>query len=56
MVKMVFTAREITEAGIVIALAFDLSMIKVYHLPAGGSVTAGSMIPILLLATGILWW
>jgi thiamine transporter len=50
MVKRVFTAREIAEAGIAIGLAFVLSMIKVYHLPAGGSVTAGSMIPILLLA------
>ncbi|MBU7046980.1 MAG: energy-coupled thiamine transporter ThiT [Theionarchaea archaeon] len=50
MVKRIFTAREIAEAGIAIGLAFVLSMIKVYHLPAGGSVTAGSMIPILLLA------
>lgn len=50
MVKTIFTAREIAEAGIAIGLAAVLSMIKVYHLPAGGSITAGSMIPILLLA------
>jgi thiamine transporter len=50
MEKPLFTSREIAEAAMAIALAFVLSMIKVYHLPAGGSVTAGSMIPILLLA------
>lgn len=50
MAEKTFTARDIAEAGIAIALAFILSMIKIYHLPAGGSVTAGSMIPILLLA------
>ncbi len=44
------TSHEIAEAGIAIALAFVLSMIKVFHLPMGGSITAGSMIPILLLA------
>lgn len=48
--KTMFTPREIAEAGLAIGLAFVLSMIKIYHLPAGGSVTAGSMIPILLLA------
>ncbi|KYK36704.1 MAG: energy-coupled thiamine transporter ThiT [Theionarchaea archaeon] len=48
--KRAFTSREIAEAGIAIALAFVLSMIKVYRLPMGGSITAGSMIPILLLA------
>ena len=50
MEKPTLTPREIAEAGIIIALAFVLSMIKIFHLPMGGSVTAGSMIPILLLA------
>ena len=50
MEKPTITSRDIAEAGIAIALAFVLSMIKVFHLPMGGSVTAGSMIPILLLA------
>ncbi len=50
MAEKTFTSHEIAEAGIAIALAFVLSMIKLYHLPMGGSVTAGSMIPILLLA------
>lgn len=42
--------RMIVEAGIMIALAFVLSTIKIYKMPQGGSVTAGSMIPILLFA------
>lgn len=50
MTEKTFTSREIAEAALAIALAFVLSMIKIYHLPMGGSVTAGSMIPILLLA------
>lgn len=45
-----FTPMQVAEIAIAIALAVVLSMIKVYHLPMGGSVTAGSMIPILLLA------
>lgn len=40
----------LVEAGIMIALAFILSRIKIYQAPNGGSVTAGSMIPILLFA------
>ena len=40
----------ITEGGMMIALAVLLSYIKVYQAPNGGSVTAGSMIPILLFA------
>ncbi|MBU7011673.1 MAG: hypothetical protein HXS46_13380 [Theionarchaea archaeon] len=46
MEKRAFTPHEIAEAGMAIALAYGLSMIKVYHLP----ITAGSMIPLLLLA------
>ncbi len=44
------TTREIAEAAVAIALAFILSMIKIFEAPMGGSITAGSMIPILLLA------
>jgi len=50
MEKRAFTPHEIAEAGMAIALAYGLSMIKVYHLPMGGFITAGSMIPLLLLA------
>jgi thiamine transporter len=42
--------RMIVEAGILIALAYILSMIKIWQAPMGGSVTAGSMIPIMLFA------
>lgn len=42
--------QEIAEMGIAIALALVLYQIKIYHMPQGGSVTAGSMVPILLLA------
>lgn len=33
-----------------VAVAFALSFVKVYHLPQGGSVTLGSMVPVLLFA------
>lgn len=45
-----WSTKMIVEAGIMIALAYLLSRIKVYEAPQGGSVTAGSMIPILLFA------
>lgn len=44
------TTRMLIEAGIMIALAQVLSYFKLYHAPFGGSVTAGSMIPIILFA------
>lgn len=40
----------LVEAGIMIALAYVLSMVKIWEMPYGGSVTAGSMIPILIFA------
>lgn len=40
----------IVEAGIMIALAFILDNIKLFSMPYGGTVTAGSMIPILIFA------
>ncbi len=42
--------RRMVEGGIMIGLALVLSMIKVFKMPQGGSVTAGSMIPIMLFA------
>jgi len=42
--------RMIVEAGIMMALAYVLSMVKVFQMPNGGSITAGSMIPILIFA------
>ncbi|MEM1509122.1 MAG: energy-coupled thiamine transporter ThiT [Thermofilaceae archaeon] len=38
------------EAAMMIALASALSLFKVFRMPQGGSVTLGSMVPILLFA------
>jgi thiamine transporter len=40
----------IAEISISVALAYVLNLIIMYHLPQGGSVTLGSMVPILILA------
>lgn len=45
-----WSTKMLVEAGLMIALAVLLSRFKVYQAPQGGSVTAGSMIPILLFA------
>lgn len=45
-----FSTRALVEAGVAIALAVALSYVKVWKLPQGGSVTAGSMIPIIFVA------
>ena len=42
--------RIITETIVMVALAGALYLIKIFTLPQGGSVTLGSMVPILLLA------
>ncbi|MDD6308027.1 MAG: energy-coupled thiamine transporter ThiT [Clostridia bacterium] len=42
--------KKITITGIMLSLATVLSLIRVFDAPYGGSVTAGSMVPILLLA------
>lgn len=47
---MKLNTRALVEAGVMIALAYALSMIKIMTLPQGGSVTAGSMIPLLIYA------
>lgn len=40
----------IVETGIMIGLAVALSYVKIWKMPQGGSVTLGSMVPILLIA------
>jgi len=45
-----WSTKMLVEAGIMIALAIILDRIKIYEAPQGGSVTAGSMIPIFLFA------
>ena len=41
--KSMFTAREVSEMAIAIALSTVLSFIKVFQMPQGGSITAGSV-------------
>lgn len=48
--KSKLTTRVLVEAALMIALATLLSLLKVYEAPYGGSITAGSMIPILYVA------
>ncbi len=48
--KEMTTARRMTECAIMIALAAVLSFVKLADLPAGGSITLGSMLPIVLVA------
>jgi len=40
----------IAEAAIALALATVLSFVKVFEMPMGGSVTAGSMVPLLIFS------
>lgn len=44
------STRFVAEAGIMLALAFVLSYLKIFEMPQGGSVTLGSMLPILFIA------
>ncbi len=50
-------ARLLAESGVMIALAAILSLIKIFALPYGGSVTLCSMLPIMLIAyrNGTKW-
>ncbi|MGH4050814.1 MAG: energy-coupled thiamine transporter ThiT [Clostridium sp.] len=48
--KIKFTTQKITLIGISIALATVLQLITILKLPQGGSVTAGSMVPIVLIS------
>ena len=45
-----FSTKIIAEIAVFVALASALSYIKLFSLPQGGSVTAGSMVPILWLS------
>ena len=42
-------SRALAEIATSVALAYVLNLIIIYHLPQGGSITLGSMVPILLL-------
>ena len=45
-----FNVKMLSEGGMMLALAILLNSIRIYQAPNGGSVSAGSMIPILLYA------
>ncbi|MBA5851430.1 energy-coupled thiamine transporter ThiT [Clostridium sp. cel8] len=48
--KIHFTTQLITQIGIALALATILKIFRIYHFPQGGSVTLGSMVPLLLMS------
>jgi thiamine transporter len=48
--KIKFTTQMITLVGLSIALATVLQFVTILKLPQGGSVTAGSMVPIILIS------
>lgn len=48
--KVVWTARMLAVGAMCIALSSVLSCVKLFSMPAGGSVTAASMLPIMLFA------
>ena len=50
MSKSNFDTKVLAEMAIAIALATVLSYIKIFSMPYGGSVTLGSMVPILLIS------
>ena len=44
------SVRRLTESGILLAIAFVLSVIRLMRMPFGGSITLGCMFPVILLA------
>lgn len=48
--KIKFTTRLVAHIGITLALTIILHFIRLYHMPQGGSVTLGGMLPIILLS------
>jgi thiamine transporter len=44
------STRDLAEIATSVALSYVLNLIIVYNLPQGGSITMGSMVPILILA------
>ena len=50
MKKITINTRMIVHIGLMLALTVILHNIRLYHMPQGGSITLGAMIPILLIA------
>ncbi|NLM62546.1 MAG: energy-coupled thiamine transporter ThiT [Clostridiales bacterium] len=57
MEKRLTKTRVVIECAILIAMAFVLSLIKIWRMPMGGSITLVSMLPILLIGYrhGLAW-
>ena len=50
MKKVKLTTRVLVQVALMIALTVILHMIRLYHMPQGGSVTLGAMVPLLFVA------
>ena len=50
MTKSNSNVRMLVEGGVLIGLAYIMDMVRLFEMPQGGSVTLGSMIPILIFA------
>jgi thiamine transporter len=48
--RVKLNARIIAQIGMALAMALLLKAFRLYHLPQGGSITLGSMVPILILS------
>lgn len=48
--KVKWSTRMLTYAALSIALSFVLSMVRLYRMPQGGSVTAAGMLPLILFS------
>ena len=44
------TTRKLTHSALMVALATILSLVTIFKAPNGGSVTAASMVPIIIIA------
>ena len=44
------TTRQIVFAALMIAATLVLEQLRIFHMPQGGSVTLGGMVPLILLA------
>ena len=45
-----FDTRTLAEIPVIVALSLVLNFIKVFQMPQGGSITLGSMVPVLLIS------
>ncbi|MDQ7842838.1 MAG: energy-coupled thiamine transporter ThiT [Armatimonadota bacterium] len=48
--REIFSSRSIAEVGVAIGLAAVLHLVRLWEMPQGGSITLGTMVPLLILA------